>query len=110
MQTNSSPSAVQIEAEKFLLDLGQTKDSDFKTSDMYHLFPDAQSDPESAWPKPWPGAEYAGVYFIFDGDQKLNYIGKSSMGSSHGARLSKHFFYEDALSKICSFKPGWERR
>ena len=39
----------------------------------------------------WPGAEYAGIYFILGRNFEILYIGKASGQSSIGIRLSTYF-------------------
>jgi len=53
-----------------------------KVSDVYKL--------ENDWKEPWPNAESVGVYAIF-GKTGLLYIGKASLNSSIGIRLSSYF-------------------
>jgi hypothetical protein len=68
-------------------------------SGLYDLFPDRGLDgpPLDAVPwapeNPWPHAARSGVYFVFDPDLELLYVGKASQGSSTGQRLSAHFRY-----------------
>ena len=65
---------------------------DLQLSDLYDLFPPSHDDSVlTQWPASWPNANSAGVYFIFDADRLLVYIGKSSMNSAVGYRLSSYF-------------------
>jgi len=43
------------------------------------------------WPNPWPDGNEGGVYLVLDDDLCLLYVGKASMKSHIGSRLSKHF-------------------
>jgi hypothetical protein len=61
-------------------------------SGLYDLFPDNSSkESEHVWPDSWPSASESGVYFVFDAELQVLYIGKASMNSSIGARLSTYF-------------------
>ena len=64
-------------------------------SDLYDLFPPSYDEKApKQWPAPWPNNDSAGVYFVFDENQLLVYIGKSSMSSSVGFRLSAYFGFD----------------
>lgn len=83
-------------------------------SKIYDLFPETGSlinvPVESKWPDPWPNAESPGIYAMLDEDLFVRYIGKASMKSSIGRRLSLYFIYEDrAKNKRCklSHPEGW---
>lgn len=69
---------------------------DLKLSDLYDLFPPSPDDSLlTQWPAPWPNVNSAGVYFVFDANRLLVYIGKSSMNSSVGFRLSSYFGFDE---------------
>tara|TARA_R110002124_G_scaffold86074_1_gene222851 strand:+ start:174 stop:608 length:435 start_codon:yes stop_codon:yes gene_type:complete len=69
-------------------------------SEVYRLFPDEQSkDSEYAWPSTWPNNSLPGVYFIFDENLSLLYIGKAK---NLGRRLSSYFTY--AGDRSCRVK------
>jgi excinuclease UvrABC nuclease subunit len=57
------------------------------------LFPELELAPEVSlkFENPWPLCMSQGVYFIFGSGVRLLYVGKASMGSCIGARLSSHF-------------------
>lgn len=83
-------------------------------SGIYDLFPETGTPTnvpaESKWPDPWPNAESAGVYAMLDENLFVRYVGKASMKSSIGRRLSSYFIYEDrANNKRCklSHPEGW---
>lgn len=62
-------------------------------SGLYALFPDEATTPDvvSRWNDKWPLCERCGVYFIFGRSGRLLYVGKASMKSSIGYRLSTYF-------------------
>ena len=65
-------------------------------SGIYDLFPDQSSSDKdiqkaAAWPDRWSNSERPGIYAIFDASLELLYVGKASMGSYLGARLSSYF-------------------
>lgn len=43
----------------------------------------------------WQNADRAGVYFLFDENDHLQYVGKASMSSSIGARVGTRFSSRD---------------
>jgi hypothetical protein len=45
--------------------------------------------------KSFPGAEFLGVYFLFDKNDHLQYIGKASCNGGLGRRLGSHFGWDD---------------
>ena len=57
------------------------------------------------WADPWPFGDRTGVYFVFNRDMKLLYIGKASMYSCMGARLSSWFY--GPSSGTCSVQGKW---
>jgi hypothetical protein len=66
----------------------------------------SNEDIEAAWPQNYPNAEHSGVYFIYDRELNLLYVGKSSgPGSSIGQRLGSYFKY--ALDNSCEIKHEW---
>ena len=84
----------------------------FLSGPAYDLFP---TDPpgklecSSEWPDTWPNSDYAGIYAILDSNAYILYIGKSSMNSSLGARLSSYCRY--GPNKSCHLKyDGWTRK
>lgn len=81
-----------------------------KISGLYDLFPDSEHPglrTQFSWPDSWPGAGKAGVYFFFDSELTLLYIGKASMGNSLGGRLSS--FCGFGPNRKCSMKDdGWK--
>ncbi|MAI30346.1 MAG: hypothetical protein CMM07_01590 [Rhodopirellula sp.] len=69
-------------------------------SAVYNLYPDEESkDSEYAWPSIWPNNGLPGVYFIFDENLSLLYIGKAK---NLGRRLSSYFSY--ASDRSCRVK------
>lgn len=60
---------------------------------MYALFPEEGTPDfvESQWNEPYPNADRKGVYLIFGRSGLLLYVGKASLGSSIGGRLSTYF-------------------
>jgi excinuclease UvrABC nuclease subunit len=52
-------------------------------------------------------AEYPGCYFLFDKDHRLLYIGKASMGSSMGARVASHFWWDKPAGELRATKVHW---
>lgn len=73
-------------------------------SDIYNLFPEDDSrNSKYSWPNTWPNNGLPGVYFIFDENLTLLYIGKAK---NLGSRLSSYFMYESDRS--CRVKQtGW---
>ncbi len=66
-----------------------------EVSGLYDLFPElGDSHADYVWPDSWPGGESAGVYAILDTGLNLVYIGKASMNSSIGIRLSSYFVFD----------------
>ena len=54
----------------------------------------------------WPYATLPGVYVVYDGHNRLVYIGKASLDATLGARLGAHFSKgSDGLAKG---PQGWE--
>lgn len=80
---------------------------EFEISEPYNLFPkEAKTIPtQLQWPDTWPNSGKAGVYAIFSTDGSIVYIGKSSMNSFLGARLSNYFGYAPD-KKSCMIKGG----
>jgi hypothetical protein len=82
---------------------------DLEMSDLYDLFPAGDhSNSNKAWPAKWPMAEKPGVYFFFDDDLQLLYVGKASMNNTLGARLSSYCGY--AADRSCQLKHSWSRK
>ena len=80
----------------------------YKVSGIYDLFPNLPTTtvtPDQKWPESWPNSPHAGVYALFCSDLRLAYIGKSSMNSFLGARLSSYF--GNAPDKTCRIKGEW---
>ena len=83
----------------------------YKVSGIYDLFPNLAPSaiaPDHRWPESWPNSSRAGVYALFCGDLRLAYIGKSSMNSFLGARLSSYFGNEP--DRTCRIKGEWRIR
>ncbi|WP_151444881.1 nucleotide excision repair endonuclease [Halomonas lysinitropha] len=69
-------------------------------SDIYNLFPKGElGGGENSWPSTWPNNGLPGVYFIFDEDLVLLYVGKAK---NLGSRLSSYFKY--ASDRTCRVK------
>jgi|APEBP8051072210_1049370.scaffolds.fasta_scaffold00009_107 hypothetical protein len=80
----------------------------YNISGIYDLLPGTQpstTDLAYKWPESWPNASNAGVYAIFGSDMTLLYVGKSSMNSFLGARLSSYFGYTP--ERTCRIKGEW---
>ncbi|MGV3659869.1 MAG: hypothetical protein ACO1TE_06785 [Prosthecobacter sp.] len=60
------------------------------------------------WKDSWPHGDRAGVYFVFAQDEHLLYVGKASMGSCMGARLSSWF--QGSCDEICKIRGTWSDR
>ncbi len=58
---------------------------EFEISDYYDLKED--------WPDTWPHAERAGCYVILGDNEEILWVGKASLRSAIGKRLSDHFGY-----------------
>ena len=50
---------------------------------------------QHCWPETWPNSDKAGIYAFLDRDLNVVYIGKSSMNSFLGARLSAYCGYDE---------------
>ncbi|MCL1095858.1 GIY-YIG nuclease family protein [Shewanella kaireitica] len=48
----------------------------------------------------WQNADRAGVYFLFDKDEHLQYVGKASMSSSIGARIGTRFSGDNSCTDL----------
>lgn len=66
---------------------------DWERGELLALFPDEfQGQATRTWHDSWPFGNRAGVYFVFGERMQLLYIGKASMNSCMGARLSNWFW------------------
>ena len=82
-------------------------------SDWYALFPD---EPEAAgaafkWPAKFPNTGKPGIYFIFDAQQSLLYVGMTTRDLN--SRLGCYFGYESGWGSGCKIKdmqPTWKTR
>ena len=73
---------------------------ELKISGLYDLFPPPNDTVcEYHWPDDWPFVESPGVYFVFDADMQVLYIGKASMNSWFGNRL--HTYFRSGNDKKC---------
>ncbi|WP_127560378.1 nucleotide excision repair endonuclease [Saccharospirillum alexandrii] len=71
-----------------------------RVSSVYDLFPvEERKGSEHSWPRTWPNNGLPGVYFIFDENLSLLYIGKAK---NLGSRLSSYFMY--ASDRSCRIK------
>lgn len=70
-----------------------------KLSEPYHLI--------SQWADSFPNAASAGCYFIFDHNDALLYIGKASLKSTVGRRLSTYFYTSTDGATIGLRHNGW---
>ena len=69
-------------------------------SGLYDLFPNSDdTECEYHWPEDWPFVESPGVYFVFDAEMQVIYIGKASMNSWFGNRL--HTYFRSGDDKKC---------
>jgi hypothetical protein len=59
------------------------------------------ADTSGCWPDEWPGSKRPGVYFFFDGQLGLLYVGKASMGQVIGTRVSKYFTVDRERPEGC---------
>lgn len=79
---------------------------EWERGELLALFPDKSlGKATKTWKDPWPFGDRAGVYFVFDRDMKLLYIGKASMNSCMGARLSSWFY--GPVTGTCSVQGQW---
>ncbi|MCZ6743984.1 MAG: GIY-YIG nuclease family protein [Alphaproteobacteria bacterium] len=62
-------------------------------------------DLKTDWPDRWYLAAEQGVYLIFDENKHLLYVGKASMESNLGARLSSYFQYDPNNRNKCITNP-----
>ncbi len=58
------------------------------------------------WPKQFPNAESPGVYFLFDDQQLLVYVGKASFSNLIGYRLGARVVYDE--QRRARLVPRWE--
>lgn len=79
-------------------------DSEWRPVKHPALTPPKLRSLDDIWKKDdyWPNRDRAGVYAIFDADERLLYIGKASFNSKLGIRLAYHF--------RSSGDGGWETR
>ena len=56
----------------------------------------------------FPNAANAGCYFIFGRDGTLLYVGKASLGSTVGRRLSTYFHWNTDDEVLAHSHDGWE--
>jgi len=52
----------------------------------------------------WQNADKPGLYFLFDQDQTLQYIGKASFGSNIGVRIGERFSTKDYRCLVPKFE------
>lgn len=82
----------------------------FAFSRLYDLFPERMESvarmAEFKWPQKWPFAEFAGVYAVLAEDLTVLYVGKASLRSNIGKRLSTHFVYDE--NKQCRPTGNWQ--
>jgi hypothetical protein len=78
---------------------------DLEPSGLYALHGDETRGVASDWDKEWPNSRATGVYFIFESEFLLLYIGKASMNDYIGVRLSEHL-PSDKTTKECKIV-GW---
>ena len=72
--------------------------------DLYPSRPhSANFIPQLTWEHPWPFADRAGVYLLYDDALDLFYIGKVSMNRCLGQRLYEYF----GGGEICIPKIDW---
>lgn len=79
--------------------------SEFSVGPAYDLYPkedDTKMKCDLKWPDTWPNSDKAGIYAFLDRELNVVYIGKSSMNSFLGARLSSYCGYGE--EKICELK------
>lgn len=77
----------------------------FSVGPLYDLFPEKGEGTEScevSWPTMWPNCHDAGVYALLDEQLNVLYIGKASLRSSIGGRLSSYCAYRS--DKTCRLK------
>ena len=81
-------------------------------SGLQALFPELELAPEvtSRWPEASPSGSRPGVYFIFGSGLRLLYVGKASMKSNIGARLSSHFKYDGSPARGCLVVGNWSEQ
>jgi len=91
---------VQRELDNYKKQYRRADFPDLKLSPLYALCPDEARSVPSDWGKEWPNSNNAGLYFIFDRDYQLLYVGKASMDHCIGDRLSAHF-PNDKATETC---------
>jgi excinuclease UvrABC nuclease subunit len=52
----------------------------------------------------WQNADKPGLYFLFDQNQTLQYIGKASFGSNIGVRIGERFSSKDCRCLVPKFE------
>jgi len=97
---------LQSEFERYCASMRGSTMPKLKLSGLYDLYPSSDDTPcEYHWPEDWPFVCSPGVYFVFDAEMQVLYIGKASMNSWFGARLSTYF--KVGADKECVVKnPG----
>lgn len=98
---------IQMAVDEFAGTYWKPKDQSVKVGKPYCLFPDKLShlpgDLSGKWPDSWPNGSKKGVYLVLNEKMELLYIGKASMNSAIGARLSAWF----PGTKNCKVNGQW---
>lgn len=94
---------LQSELERYCTDMRGPAMPELNLSGLYDLYPSSDDTPcEYHWPDDWPSVDRPGVYFVFNAEMQVLYIGKASMNSWFGARLSSYF--KVGANKECVIK------
>ena len=92
MTIDRSIAELENELDRYCANLRGSKMPKIELSGLYDLYPPTEGiECKYFWPNDYPFVNSAGVYFIFDSDLQILYIGKASMSSWLGARLSTYF-------------------
>ena len=76
---------------------------------FYDLYPGTDdADCEYRWPNAWPDVQSPGVYFIFDVNMQVLYIGKASMNNPLGSRLGTYFKFGPNKSCVVQKREYWK--
>lgn len=83
--------------------------ADWELGELLALFPkELIGGATKTWTDPWPLGDRAGVYFVFGREMNLLYVGKASMNSCLGARLSSWFC--GSCESNCKVQGTWTER
>ena len=100
---------LNVELEHYCAQLRRSDWPKLEMSGLYDLYPSSDDTAcEYHWPDDWPFVDSPGVYFVFDADMQVLYIGKASLNSWFGNRLSTYFRYGDHKECVVQNSDSWK--